>query len=233
MTTATNTIHVQERPATDAEVDRIGRIANGTCGIYAFVLFCCAGPVWIFGRVFGWVHDSLKLGIVAQPKLVGWSFGGMIVAAIIAKFVRAASGVRSVSQRQVVEEITVCCDVAWSFDGPGIWHPNLVFNGGNTVLHISGQWLLDGQTYGSKDDGGTFERFFNGLESPMSFPSSKFKLVREPSTGSVLSIVPEGNYIAPVERAEVTTWDGSPIESKLYKCTFENFVQTNTRSGSD
>jgi hypothetical protein len=189
-----------------AEERGAARSSGGTGGRHVFLLM-------LFGLVPGFLLAKLFSGVAGGSDLgraLGWTAGAASFVAAELAFRRSLRAAREASEKDLaggeVEVVRVETDRAIALEGDhSSVHPALAVDvGGGKVLFLCGQWAWDEERFGAEpapDDEG--EAWWNRCRPPHAFPSRRFTLTRLPSTGEVLRIDVEGEYLEPEQRPDV------------------------------
>lgn len=195
---------------------------------YIVVVVLSAGPVWGLGTLAGWGGSMISSEFGSFGRYLGWGAGTTVTAWTLVcfyRFQRRESRLHLQDlEEAIVEEYTVTTCLVATLNTFGNRMPNLACDIGGKVLVLSGQWLTDPTIYGVARDEQSheFNATLNGLPEPVCFPNSTFVLVRAPSSGRVLSILPSGEYIAPGTHLSVVEKKHTLRDSELFECNLHD-----------
>jgi hypothetical protein len=227
--------HVTRKtPFTDEERRQATTDGRPQVSLFVFSLVFFVG---VFGYPPGLLGGWLG-GLAGYPTVgqyVGWTIGLWLVVHLGVSFVRFDADtrrrVRADVERGEVDELEVRgARVVRIEAGNDSVNPTLVFDiGGGQLLLMLGQWLRSSPSvFGAAEDAGVSEDapWLNELPPPYAFPSADFTVRRLRSSGNVLSIRVEGEYLQPSEHAgELDPMDYDLLEfSDLVAGTIEDLA---------
>lgn len=157
----------------------------------------------MFGILARWFGSFASSDVATYAQWAGWGISAALFIPILAGLIPYERRQRQLASRdnafQVVQEIHVTdprvVEIGLINDNAPVLALDI---GGEMILFLQGQWLLERGTYGAaipvNDEG---DEKFNGLPPPHSFPCTDFTISRFPSSGEVLRIHVAGDYLAP------------------------------------
>lgn len=172
------------------------------------VIFFGIAPVYLLGKVGGWVGGFIFDDASAYGQWIVWILAVFLFVSAVVTFLPYERRLRKKAakdeQERTVQEIHVVEPRVIEIGLINDNEPILAFDiGDNKILFLQGQWLRDAGTYGTDGlEGDPFDEFINGLPAPHSFPSSEFTISRFPHSGEVLGIRVGGQYVAPQAEVE-------------------------------
>lgn len=194
---------VTTRRPTPEERQNIAARMRPDYASYGFLVVLSAGTAWVFGMLARWLGSFVSTDVSNYAQWSGWCAGAALAIPLLAALIPYDRRQRELASRdnvdQIVHEIHVTEPRVVEIGLINNDAPILAFDiGGETILFLQGQWLLECGTYGAEippnDEG---DEMFNGLPPPHSFPCTDFTISRLPNSGEVLRIQVAGDYLAP------------------------------------
>lgn len=166
--------------------------------IYTMLLMCTG---WALEYVLAWNHYHIG----AYGRFIGLGLGLGLAFPLIIRYYTGDRFMRRIAKEQLaersVQEIIIKPTAVFETTFPGTDEPVLAFQVDDwTIMVLHGNWLLDQDNYELDGFNETSTETWNGLADPYAFPSTEFTIGRSVVNGMVLSVRPQGQYLAPKKR---------------------------------
>jgi len=166
-------------------------------GLTYTLLLLCIG--WSLEYVLRYQAD-IDIGV--WGRFVGFGLGLGLAFPLFIRYYTGDRFMRRMSKAQLkqrsVQEIVVKPSQALLVPVEGSKEPCLAFQVDDwTIMLLWGNWLKDKENYELDGFNDSDPATFNGLADPYAFPSTEFTVGRSVHTGMVLSLRPQGTYLAP------------------------------------